>query len=581
MAAHLGGGARVRGQVKPLATAAALAAVLALGTVVAPALSLSRYRPEPVDFELAPSSSPAAGVVRAPKRFNLLGLRWRGSSEPGITLRTRTAGGGWSRWVKVGAHAEHGPDPGRGEPAAAASDPVWAGEADAVQYRLSRGVRGLRLHFVNVEGSATPADRARMALRRGLNTALVSIASVLRSPDARAAGTRPPIVPRSGWNADQCPPRAAPDYGSVKTAFVHHTVNANDYTREEAPDIVLAICRYHRNSNGWNDIGYNFLVDRFGTIYEGRAGGVDAPVVGAQAQGYNAQSTGIANIGTFSNVPQTHDALVAMARLIRWKLPISGAPTYGYTTLVSAGGSSNRYPSGARVRVRRVIGHRDTGQTECPGNALYNQLPELRSLVGSVPAAGAGTSLTARFSPRTLRYRARTRVSGRLLSSSGGPLPGETLVVQVRKRGRWRTLARSSTGPDGRYSKVVRPRYIARARARFPGRAGVLAASSRRTLLRVRAVVRLNAPPERGSVGAPVLLRGRVGPRSRRLVLVVRVRRHGAWRRVLMRKLRARHGRFRISFTPRQRRRYRYYVVAPRDRVALSGRSHPLVLSVR
>jgi hypothetical protein len=127
---------------------------------------------------------------------------------------------------------------------------------------------------------------------------------------------------------------------------------------------------------------------------------------------------------------------------------------------------------------------------------------------------------------------------------------------------------------------VVRPRSIERARVRFPGRAGMLAASSRRTLLRVRAVVRLDTAPERASVGAPVRLNGTVGPRSRELVLVVRLRRRGAWQRILTRMVRGRHGRFHTRFVPRRRGRYRYYVVAPRDRVALRGRSVPVILAV-
>ena len=87
--------------------------------------------------------------------------------------------------------------------------------------------------------------------------------------------------------SDKCPPRADPVYGEVQLAFIHHTVTANEYGPEDSAAMVLGICRYHRNTNGWNDIGYNFLVDRYGKIFEGRAGGIDEAVVGAQAQGYN------------------------------------------------------------------------------------------------------------------------------------------------------------------------------------------------------------------------------------------------------------------------------------------------------
>ena len=178
--------------------------------------------------------------------------------------------------------------------------------------------------------------------------------------DAGAAESKPAIVSRAGWGAGDCPPRRPPQYGQIKVAFVHHTVNANNYTRAEAPSIVLAICRFHRNSNGWDDIGYNFLVDRFGTLYEGRAGGMTRPVIGAQVAGYNSESFGVSNIGTFSSVPQTHEAIDAMARLIRWKLALHGVPSQGTVTIHSS--------SGAARTVQRISGHRDANNTECPSS---------------------------------------------------------------------------------------------------------------------------------------------------------------------------------------------------------------------
>ena len=440
---------------------AVLAALLVLA---APALSLRPYVPKPVSFELAPkpgASTASRGTVLSPvlrttRRFNLVGLRWRGGGEVTLHLRTRSVDGRWSTWREVDAEALDGPDPGTGERSGGVSAPVWSGEADAVQYRTSRRLPGVRLHFVNTTGTTTAAGRARTALRRSVNQGLVAAGGLV---NARAA-SQPEVVSRSEWGGDQyCAPRRAPSYGTVKNAFVHHTVTTSEYSPEQAPAAVLAICQYHRNSNGWDDIGYNFLVDKYGKIYEGRAGGMDKPVVGAHAQGFNGQSTGIANLGTFSFAPQSSAGLSAMARLIRWKLPLHGAPTNGSVAMTSAGGETNRYAAGTVVSMDRISGHRNGNQTGCPGDSLYNQLPTLRARVGAPANPAARLSLTK---PRT------PIAAGRVLTLSGRMTPPKPLVHLAvdRKVGRsYRRLTTlSASAANGRFRRGLRLRRTGRYR---------------------------------------------------------------------------------------------------------------------
>jgi hypothetical protein len=360
-------------------TLLAIAALALIAWLAAPAISAQPHVPKAVDFDHAVPEAEGARaaakgdeitlpVVRPPGRFDLVGLRWSDGRDLEIDLRVRRDGGSWSRWVHVGS----------ADAAQGRSDPVWTGGADAYQLRLNRRPAGLRAHFVNATGTRTKRERAGTVVRRSVRAAVMA---VLPAPSARAQSTTtgaPSMVSRDAWEGGQCRPRRAASRGRVDFGMVHHTVSTNAYGPEASPAMVLAICRYHRNSNGWDDIGYNFLVDRYGRVFEGRAGGIDQPISGAHAQGYNGSSTGVANLGTFSGVPQTPAGIRSTARLLAWKLNLHGAPVSGPVTVRSAGGGTNRYPAGRNVTFQRISGHRDGNNTECPGGALFAQVPEIR-----------------------------------------------------------------------------------------------------------------------------------------------------------------------------------------------------------
>jgi N-acetylmuramoyl-L-alanine amidase len=353
--------------------------------VAAPALSTTRYMPRAVDFEqrlpsvarLEVGKGPAqyrSPVLVAPERFDLVGLA---GELRALELRARDAGGEWTDWIQT----EDG-------------NPIYFGGADEVQLR-TRGWRPSgRLHYVNVSGTTSEAGGLLTGARKAINSGFISITGLLSPASAEAVPARPTIISRTAWGADDpkggCPPRTRASFGTVKAATVHHTVSANDYSEAEAAGIVLGICRFHRNGNGWNDIGYNALVDDYGNLYAGRAGGVRKAVVGAQAQGFNAQTTGVATIGTHTQTPITPATRQALVDYLAWKLSVHRLSARGKTTMVSAGGEASRYPAGRRVRTNKIIGHGTVGLTACPGEALEAEMPKLRRLVQQRIDQGGG-----------------------------------------------------------------------------------------------------------------------------------------------------------------------------------------------
>ncbi|MER7478483.1 peptidoglycan recognition protein [Streptomyces sp. NPDC126510] len=191
-------------------------------------------------------------------------------------------------------------------------------------------------------------------------------------------GPRPGIVTRRGWGANEGLRESGLRYTKkVKAAFVHHTASGNKYSCSQVPSLIRGIYRYHVKSMGWRDIGYNFLIDKCGKIYEGRAGGVAKPVLGAHTLGFNSNSMGIAVLGSYGTKKPSKSAVKAIARLTAWKLGLYRMNPKGKTYLKSAG--SNLHRKGKKVRLNVISGHRDGFKTECPGRKLYGKLGSARS----------------------------------------------------------------------------------------------------------------------------------------------------------------------------------------------------------
>jgi hypothetical protein len=293
-----------------------------------------------------------------PNSLGVVGVVWdEGAVVDSDVIQIRVHDNGtWGPWQEMEHDGDHAPD------------------VDGAGGSEGRGARqATSPHVVTGDRTQVRLLRATAAAPRGVEVVIVdpgtsgADATVGRTPagSASADAGRPAILTRRDWGADESKRGDGPFHGQAHIAFVHHTDGSNTYSSAQVPGIIRGIYDFHVNGQGWSDIGYNFLVDRFGRIWEGRYGGVDRAVIGAHTMNYNSWSFGVSAIGNFSSTTPPTAMLDAIERVIAWKFSVHGNPATGTVY------ARDKY-------FNRVSGHRDGYSTACPGQRLYDLLPAIR-----------------------------------------------------------------------------------------------------------------------------------------------------------------------------------------------------------
>ena len=329
--------------------------------------------------------APAAVMPRTETAdFGLVGITAAEAFDPNtrVVIRIREADG-WTNWAELPL-SEHRPDPGSDEAQSAryATEPLATNGADGVQVRIDTptGLVPVDTTLTMIDNPVTTADQL-------LGTSSLPVSS------ASAAAAKPTIISRSQWGANESLRRGTTTYSdTVKVAFVHHVVSSNDYSQAQAAQQMRNVYSWFTQGIGVNDFGYNFVVDRFGNIYEGRAGGIDAAVNGAHTQGFNSQSFAVSFLGNADTLDPTKSQAAkiinAFADLISWKFAVHHVDPRGTAVLTSSGpgpgqGGTSMYWPGVRVSTPTIAGHGDIGNTSCPGTFLRPYISTLRTKVQS------------------------------------------------------------------------------------------------------------------------------------------------------------------------------------------------------
>ncbi|MGH2751630.1 MAG: peptidoglycan recognition protein family protein [Actinomycetota bacterium] len=312
--------------------------------------------------------------------------------------------------------------------------------------------------------------------------------------------TAPDIVTRAEWGANESLKRTKGGckrtFHPLRQLFVHHTAGSNfDY---DGAATMRAIYAYHTKSRGWCDIGYNFVIDWSGTIFEGRWARNYAPweihdsedyrnyaVAGAHVAGFNSGSVGISLMGNFTGIGPPSQMKGSLKELLAWEADRHGLNPTGSHTF-----------NGRWMKV--IAGHRDAGFTACPGNKLYDQLPKLRRKTKTKVGSGrTATELSLDTTAEKIRYGDAVTAFGNLVDAEGQPLPDRTVTLFRKKGvGRWKQHSTVQTGQDGEWARSLTPGKKTKLAATFATHPGYWGSDSRPALVRVKHAVTL-APNDR------------------------------------------------------------------------------------
>ncbi|WP_426592775.1 DUF4214 domain-containing protein [Cellulomonas sp. McL0617] len=331
--------------------------------------------------------------------YQTVGITWAPGADAAVdnldpSVRWRDDSGAWSAWQPMDAE-DSTPDAGTPDAGRAASrggtDPLWFGDAAALQLSFatdpaSSASADLNLVLVGspdttaADGTAQTAGTSGAIVQPAVfSTSVVRAAASTDSESPAAvvmAGPAPTMITRAQWGA--AAPVCEPDVASqLVGAAVHHTAGSNDYsTVAEAEQQIRNDQRYHIDGRGWCDIGYNFIVDKWGNLYEGRAHSLDSPVIGVHAGGFNTGTVGVAMLGTYDAVPPAA-TINTVAQIIGWRLAAYDVDPRGTMQYATGVGENSRFQN-QTVTLPRVFGHRDVAFTACPGNGGYAALPQIR-----------------------------------------------------------------------------------------------------------------------------------------------------------------------------------------------------------